>query len=209
VWKVPVGPDDPSRGPSEALVTLVVFSDFECPFCKRTAATFERILTESPKDVRLVWKDLPLPMHEHAEAAAELARVARAVKGDAGFWAAHDLLYEAQHDLGEPAFHRIADKLDLAWGPTWAAVRAARFGAILRADSALSDRVDVTATPTTFVNGKRLVGAQPYERTRALVDKEFEKARGMVAAGTAPAAVYTAIIGGGSEVPVPSDVPAR
>jgi protein-disulfide isomerase len=208
VWKVPVGPDDPSRGPADALVTLVVFSDFECPFCKKTTPTFERILSEHARDVRLVWKDLPLPMHEHAEAAAELARAARAAKGDPGFWAAHDLLYAAQPDLGEGALHRIADKLGLPWGPTWASVRAARFGAVIRADSALSDRVDVQATPTTFVNGRKLVGAQPYDRTSALVDAELEKAKRLVAAGTAPSAVYARIIAQGTEVPVPADVPA-
>ena len=63
VWNVPVGPDDPVRGPADALVTLVVFADFECPFCKRGTATLERLLSELPHDVRLVWKDLPLPMH--------------------------------------------------------------------------------------------------------------------------------------------------
>ena len=95
VWRVPIGADDPTRGPADALVTLVVFSDFECPHCKHATSIFEKLLADLPEDVRLVWKDLPLPRHAHAEGAAELARLARERHGDAGFWKAHDLLYEA------------------------------------------------------------------------------------------------------------------
>jgi protein-disulfide isomerase len=173
VWNVPVGPDDPVRGPPDALVTLVVFADFECPFCKRGTATLERLLAELPRELRLVWKDLPLPMHTQAEPAAELARFARAVRGDAGFWKAHDLLYAAQESLGDAAFRRIAGQLGLPWAQAQTAIREAKFGVTIQADVALSDRVVVEATPTTFVNGVKLVGAQPYERTRALVDAEL------------------------------------
>ncbi|HEX3594997.1 MAG TPA: thioredoxin domain-containing protein [Polyangiaceae bacterium] len=200
VWSVPVGPDDPARGPADALVTLVVFSDFECPFCKRSSTTLARVVTELPADVRLVWKDLPLPMHAHSESAAELARFARASRGDAGFWKAHDLLYASQDSLGESTFRRIAGQLGLPWTPAWASIRAAKFGASIQADVALSDRVLVEATPTTFVNGIKLVGAQPYERTRALVDAELTKARDRVRAGTARASLYAAIVSKGVQV---------
>jgi protein-disulfide isomerase len=207
VWNVPVGADDPARGPADALVTMVVFSDFECPFCRHATGTFERILTEHEGDVRLVWMDLPLPMHEHAEAAAELARVARAERGDAGFWAAHDLLYDAQDKLGEPMFREIARKLGLPWPSTLAAIRSARYGAIIQRDVALSDRVDVQATPTTFVNGRRLVGAQPYARTSALVDEELAHARRLVSSGTPRADVYRVIVSAGKQVSPPTDAP--
>lgn len=200
VWKVPVGPDDPVRGPADALVTLVVFADFECPFCKRGTATLERLLTELPRDVRLVWKDLPLPMHAQAEAAAELARFARASRGDAGFWKAHDLLYASQESLGDAAFRRIAGQLGLSWAAAQAAIREAKFGTSIQADVALSDRVVVEATPTTFVNGVKLVGAQPYERTRALVDAELAKARARVESGTDRSRLYAAIVSNGAQV---------
>jgi len=205
VWHVPVGPDDPSKGPADALVTLVVFSDFECPFCRRVVPTLDRVLAELPKDVRVVWKDLPLPAHPYAESAAELARVARAQGGDAAFWKAHALLYKAQESLGEATFQRIARELGLAWAPTRSAMRAARFGATIQADVALSDRVDVQATPTTFVNGIKLVGAQPYERTRALVDAELVKARHLADTGTPRGSIYAAIMAGGVQVAPPSD----
>jgi protein-disulfide isomerase len=200
IWNVPVGPDDPVRGPANALVTLVVFSDFECPFCKRGGSTLQRVADELPHDVRLVWKDLPLPMHANAEPAAELARYARAAKGDAGFWKAHDLLYASQDSLGEAAFRRIAGQLGLPWAQAQAAIREAKFGTSIQADVALSDRVVVEATPTTFVNGVKLVGAQPYERTRELVDSELAKARNLVESGTDRSKLYAAIVSNGAQV---------
>jgi protein-disulfide isomerase len=200
VWNVPVGPDDPARGPADALVTLVVFSDFECPFCRRGTSTLERVLTELPQEVRLVWKDLPLPMHAHAEPAAELARFARASQGDTGFWKAHDLLYAAQDTLGDAAFRRIAGQLGLSWTQAQAAIRAAKFGTTIQADVTLSDRVVVEATPTTFINGVKLVGAQPYERTRALVDAELAKARALVESGTDRGRLYAAIVSKGAQI---------
>jgi protein-disulfide isomerase len=205
VWRVPVGPDDPSRGPADALVTLVVFSDFECPFCKHATSIFDKLLAELPSDVRLVWKDLPLPRHAHAESAAELARVARERQGDAGFWKAHDLLYEAQDRLGEATFRRIADTLGLGWASTQQAIRGAKFGAVIQADVALSDRVLVEATPTTFVNGIKLKGVKPYEHVRALVDGELAKARRLLANGTSRPGVYAAIMAGGTQVAPPTD----
>jgi protein-disulfide isomerase len=200
VWNVPIGPEDPVRGAVDALVTLVVFADFECPFCKNVNPTLERLVAELPGDVRVVWKDLPLPMHANAEGAAELARFARATQGDVGFWKAHDLLYAAQQSLGERTFQRIAGQLGLAWTPAWAAIRAAKFGAVIQADVALSDRVLVEATPTTFVNGVKLVGAQPYERTRELVDAQLAKAHSMLDAGTPRASLYAVISAQGVQI---------
>jgi protein-disulfide isomerase len=206
VWKVPVDDRDPVRGPADALVTVVVFSDFECPFCKRAGPVFDKLLGDEPREVRLVWKDYPLPMHEHAETAAVIARMARELKGDAGFFRAHDLLYAAQ-PLEDAALREVARALDLGWGAVSSAIRSARFGAVLRADVALGDRVDVQATPTTFVNGRKLVGAQPYERVRALVDEELAKARRLVESGVPRGALYAHVIAEGKQVSPPSDVP--
>jgi protein-disulfide isomerase len=205
LWRVPAGPDDPSRGPPDALVTLVVFSDFECPFCKQATSIFDKLLAELPDDVRLVWKDLPLPRHAYAESAAELARLAREKQGDAGFWKAHDLLYEAQDRLGDATFRRIADQLGLGWASAQHAMRTAKFGGVIRADVALSDRVQVEATPTTFVNGIKLKGAKPYESVRAVVDAELAKARRLLDAGTARTAIYAAIMAKGTQVIPPTD----
>lgn len=202
---MPVTADDPVRGPADAIVTVVVFSDFECPFCKHEAETLARLRTDYATDVRVVWKDCPLPMHEHAMDAAELARAARAHAGDDGFWRAHDLLYAAQPDLGESSLHKIASALGLSWSSTRAEMKAARYGVVIQNGLALSDRVDIEATPTVFVNGKKSVGAQPYETLRALVDTERESALRIVGTGIARSNVYPHIVANGKEVPAATD----
>jgi len=219
IWKVPVGPDDPMRGPRGALVTVVEFSDFECPFCKREASVMKELLSDYPNDVRLVWKDCPLPMHPHAEAAAELARAARASQGDPGFWKVHDALYDAPGELGDALFQTISKDVGLRWEKVSVDIRAARYGEKIRANVALSDRVDVPATPTVFVNGRKLVGAQPYEKLRALVDEERDKARKSAAAsapisraanganGAGGNTFYDSLISVGKEVEPPTDLP--
>jgi protein-disulfide isomerase len=146
-------------------------------------------------------------MHPHAAAAAELARVARAQLGDDGFWKAHDLIYAAQPNLGDAAWKTISEKLGLKWSDVRQAIKTARFGAILRTDSTLSDAVDVPATPTLFVNGKKLVGAQPYEKVKALVDAELTGARTAVQNGASRASLYQAVVEKGRRVPVPADAP--
>ena len=87
VWNVPVLPDDPLKGPKDALVTVVVFSDFQCPYCKKVEPTLAQLSAAYPNDVRFVWKDDPLPFHPRAKPAAILARQAYKAKGNAGFWA--------------------------------------------------------------------------------------------------------------------------
>lgn len=177
VHDVPVGPDDPVRGAVDARVTVVVFSDFECPFCRRHADNLERLRSDFPEAVRLVWKDLPLPSHPHSRAAAELARAARAHGGDAAFWKAHDLLFAAQSEFGAPAFRRIASALGLAPGPTLAGMREARHGVVIQAGITLADALRLDATPTSFVNGRKLGGAVPYPVLRSLVERELSGER--------------------------------
>jgi protein-disulfide isomerase len=207
VWKVVVGKDDPAKGARDPIVTLVVFSDFQCPFCRRGADVLAEVLAGLPDDVRLVWKDCPLPMHSEAEPAAEFARAARARFGDDGFWAVHGLLYQSQETLGDDTYKQIAAKIGLPWGPTLASMKAARFGAVIQAGVALSDKVDVPATPTTFVNGRKIVGAQPYEVVRAVVDEELTKANALVGKGVARKDVYSTLVSTGKEVSPPTDTP--
>ncbi|HVU02346.1 MAG TPA: thioredoxin domain-containing protein [Polyangiaceae bacterium] len=209
VWKASIGPDDPVLGEKNAPVTIVVFSDFECPFCRKSAAMLDELRASYPRDVRIVWKDLPLPTHPHAEAAAELARVARAQLGDAGFWKAHARLYASQQDFGDAGFHAIADELGLAWADVRAAIRTTRFGKVIEAGVAESDTLDVPATPTFFINGRKVVGAQPLEVVRPIVDAELVKARARLASGTRPESLYDSIVANGKAVTPPSDAPAQ
>jgi len=173
----------------------------------------KELVSDYPSDVRVVWKDCPLPAHPQAEPAAELARAARASFGDAAFWKVHDSLYESQSELGDALYQKIAKSVGLRWEKVSAELKGARYGEKIRASLALSDRVDVPATPTVFVNGRKLVGAQPYEKLRALVGEELDKAKaraGSGGTGSSPpsgSALYDTLISTGKEVEPSTDLP--
>lgn len=193
VHRVPVG-QSPSRGPADALVTMVVFSDYQCPFCKRFEPTLAAVLAKYPSKVRVVWKDQPLPFHEHARRAAIFAREARAQKGDAGFWAAHDKLFELAPALDKPALEQAAKDLKLTLKKVQDAVKNDKFKAQLDQELELADDVHASGTPHTFVNGRRLVGAQPLEKVLVVVDEELKKAEAKVAAGTPAKDLYETLM---------------
>ena len=208
IWKVPVDREDPTRGPSDALVTVVVFSDFQCPFCKQAATTLSELFEEYSEDARLVWKDFPLPMHVHAEPAALFALAVWHDKGNSGFWAAHDLLFEQQAQLDEARFRSIARRLGgLDFRRIQAGMRQKRHGEAILRDVTLAERVDVHLTPTVFINGRRIVGAQPLEKYEELLREELEKAEALVEAGTPRAALYARLIANGQQLEPPSDLP--
>ena len=115
IWKVPVAKDDPIKGPKDALVTIVEFSEFQCPYCKRVNPTLQQVIDKYKDDVRIVWKDNALPFHKRAKPTATLARMAYVQKGDKGFWEAHDALFESQPKLEDTDLEAIAKKLGLVW----------------------------------------------------------------------------------------------
>jgi protein-disulfide isomerase len=170
VRAVPVG-DSPARGDARAPVTIVVFSDFQCVYCQRVEETVAALRERYGDRLRIVWKNAPLPFHSRAEPAAELAMEARAQKGDAAFWAAHDALMERRGRLEDADLRAIAASLGLDVTAAMNAVAARKHAARIREDLALAAQLGVDGTPTFFINGRRLVGAQPLERFVALVDR--------------------------------------
>lgn len=195
VWFVPVHGGDPVRGPRDALVTVVVFSDFECPHCRRAAETLEQLSAAYPEDVRIVWKDDPLPRHTRARAAALFARAAQSEGGNDAFWAAHAALYARQPNFGTEDFEAIAHDIGVDWNAARRALKSERDAARVEAGMALSRELDLRATPTLFFNGRKIEGARPADEMRAVVDVELERARELVQAGTPAASVYEHIIG--------------
>jgi protein-disulfide isomerase len=190
---VPVG-QSPQRGPSDALVTLVVFSDFQCPFCKKVEPTLSALRVRYGDRLRIVWKDEPLPFHPRAVPAAQLAREARAQKGDNGFWAMHDELFERQPKLDDADLEAAAAKIGLNAKAAMAAVAAKKHKAGMDKDMELGDDVQASGTPHFFVNGKRMVGAQPQDKFEKVIDEELKAAQDLVAKGTPKAKVYDAIM---------------
>lgn len=191
-WQVPVG-SSPVKGSTDALVTIVEFADFQCPLSKSTAPVLDRLVAELPADVRVVWKEDPLAIHPRAEAAALLAREAFAERGALGFWAAHDRLFALQSDLDDQQLEELAKALELE-ATAAHALSEPKYTSAIDADIGLADGLEVVTTPTLFVNGRRLEGAQRYEALRAVVDEELAKARDLVAGGVARVDVYTEIL---------------
>ena len=188
VWKVTLG-KSPSRGPRDALVTLVMFSDFECPYCKRLAATFDDLAKRYPKELRFVSKQTPLPFHPNAGPAAELALEAFAQGKEKAFWQVHDALM-ATTDLGDASLDAIAGTAKLDVKRARAAIVNAKHRAIIEGDQDLAESVEATGTPTSFVNGIKVVGARPLEDFVAVVDTELARAKALRAKGTPADRIY-------------------
>jgi len=203
IWRVPVEKADPSRGPADALVTLVLFSDFQCPYCKRVEETLAALEQKYGADLRIVWKDYPLPFHDRAVPAAVLARVALAKKGAKGFWQAHHALFEGQDDLDDGALKAIAKGLGLSWTEIQKAITEHRFKDVFEASEDLAKTLRVSGTPCAFVNGYRVAGAVPTERFVAVIDAQFAKARAMADDRHSQAGIYEAIAKTGQQTDEP------
>jgi protein-disulfide isomerase len=211
VWRVPVT-GAPAEGSPVAPVTIVEFGDFQCGFCVRAEKTLAQIRSTYGDAVRVVWRDDPLSFHERANAAAELAREARAEKGDAGFWAAHDALLAARGDLSDSALDALSRRLALDPTRVASAIAENRYQDGIDDDLEVADDVGAEGTPTFFINGRRLVGAEPFDSWKPILDAEIAHARALTAKGTLPSALYDAIIQGGRVAPDPRmvkvDLPA-
>ena len=196
-YQVPVDADDPQRGSREALVTIVAFSDFQCPFCSRATATLTELEASYGADLRIVWRDQPLAFHQNAEPAALLAREAYAQQGDAGFWRMHDTLFTNQRQLEREDLRRYAREQGLDASRVRRALETRASLPKIEASSALGNRIGASGTPTFFINGRKLAGAQPAAAFRTIIDEELRTARARVLAGTARANVYADITAGG------------
>ena len=194
VWKVPLLPTDPVRGPKDALVTIVEWSDFQCPYCKRVEETLQQVLKTYGNDVRLVWKDSPLPFHKRAKPAAAVARVAYDTKGDKGFWEAHDALFESQPKLEDEDLQAVAKKLGLNWNQIKKAIDDDKYAPIYAAGMELGSDLQARGTPHFFVNGYRIKGAQPFDKFKEVIDAQLAKAKALVAKGTPRDQVYDEIM---------------
>ncbi len=202
VWKVPVG-QSPVRGAPTALVTIVEFADFQCPFCKKVEETLRQIRTKYGADVRFVWKNEPLPFHPRAEPAAEVAYEARAQKGDAGFWDAHDRIFDSQPKLEDPDLLAVARDMHLNASAVEQAMRQHKYKRILDDETDFAEDMQAEGTPHFFINGRRLVGAQPLDRFTAIIDEELAHAKAVLAKGVSASALYETLIKSGREPPPP------
>jgi len=185
--KVELRPDDPVRGPAAAKVTVVLFSDFQCPFCARVEPTLKRLADEYGKDLRIVWKHQPLAMHPNAMPAAIAAEAAR----DQGkFWQMHDKLFERQQQLSDATYRQVAGEIGLDARRFQAAVESKKGAARIAEDQKLAGELGVNGTPTLFFNCRQVVGALPYESMKPVVEDELRKADALLKGASPDAAFY-------------------
>jgi len=216
VFKVPIG-KAPVRGNANALVTIVEFSDFQCPYCKRVEPTLKALREKYGDKIRLVWKNEPLPFHPRAEPAAEVALEARAEKGDAGFWDVHDRLFESQPKLADQDLENVAKDAGLDVQKVDDAIKTHKWKSVLDDDTDESEDFQASGTPHFFVNGRRLVGAQPEEKFDAIIDEEIKKAQDLLAHGVKPDQIYETLTKDGKgpaalekkDVPLPQSAPVK
>ncbi len=169
--KVDVGAA-PVKGPSDAPVTLVAFSDFECPFCSRAAITVRQLEKEYEGKLRVAFKHQPLANHVNAKPAA-VASLAAHEQGK--FWEYHDKLFANQTSLDRASLERYAQELGLDMGKFRSALDSGRFDEHISADATQGSQIGAQGTPTFFVNGRRITGAKPIEVFRKMIDDELRK----------------------------------
>lgn len=168
-----VGADGfPARGPADAAVTLVEFSDFECPYCSQVVPTLERIHSSYGDRVRIVFRQFPLDsIHPHARKAAEAALCAHEQER---FWAMHDALFEERETLTIERLKQIAAGLGLDAETFDACLDSGRTAEAVETDVREGRRLGIKGTPVLFVNGRPLSGARSFEELAAIIDEELE-----------------------------------
>lgn len=160
----------PSKGPKNAPVTVIAFSDFQCPFCSRAVPLLKQVEENYKGKVRIAFKHLPLSFHDKAQLAAEASMAANE---QGKFWEYHDKLFENQTALDRPSLEKYATDLGLNATKFKAALDSGKYKKFVEDDAKLAGTVGASGTPTFFVNGKSIVGAQPFDEFRKSIDAEL------------------------------------
>jgi len=165
----------PSKGPEYAPVTIVKFEDYQCPFCREVQPIFTELLSRYNHKIRLVHKDLPLEaIHPLARPTAEAARCANE---QGKFWTYHDKLYASAPKLSAEDLKNYAKELGLNVGLFDRCFATGKYRAIVKKDISDGVQLGLTGTPTFFINGREISGAQPLETFVTMIDEELGQAK--------------------------------
>lgn len=170
--EVAEGDGSPAKGPAGAPVTLIEFSDFECPFCSRVVPAVDQVVATYGDQVRVVFRQFPLNIHPRAPKAAE-ASLCAADQGK--FWEMHDALFAAQRDLAIEQLKAKAAGLGLDAAQFDSCLDSGKHAAKVAADMADGQRAGVSGTPAIFVNGRFINGAVPFETLAKVIDDELTR----------------------------------
>jgi protein-disulfide isomerase len=162
----------PSKGPANARVEVIEFSDFQCPYCERAYPVVQQVLSTYGDKIHFVYRNYPLPSHPNAEPAAEAAACA-AEQGK--FWEYHNRLFEHQDKLGDTDLKDHAAALGLDSGKFTICVNTHKYQKDIASDISAANDVGVTGTPAFFINGRPLDGAQPFDVFKEVIDEELKR----------------------------------
>ena len=158
----------PAKGPANAKVTIIEFSDFQCPYCTRGKDTMDQVLKAYPNDVKVVFKNLPLPFHQQALPAAKAALAAHK---QGKFWEMHDELFANQQALKPEFYEATAKKLGLDVEKFKKDLTDPEIEKQINEDKELAAKNDIQGTPGFFVNGVAVKGAYPLDHFKTIIDR--------------------------------------
>lgn len=170
--------DDAIKGDKNAPVTIVEFSDFECPFCERFYTnTLPDLISEyiEKGKVRFVYRDFPLSFHRNARAASLAAECAKEQGGDDVYFRFHNKLYENQAGFDPENFKKWASEMGLKGTQFNECLDSEKYASEVDKDFQDGQQYGVTGTPAFFINGRRISGAQPFSVFKSIIDEELNK----------------------------------
>jgi protein-disulfide isomerase len=169
-----------ARGSSKAQVTIVAFSDFQCPFCSRVLPTLDKLVKDYPDKIRIFFRHNPLPFHSDAPLAAQAAVAAEA---QGKFWEMHDKLFANQQNLKRPDLEKYAKEIGLDVEKFKKDIDSPATKKRVDDDTELGKKLGVQGTPNFFINGRPVRGAVPYEQFKSTVDDELGRGKKLMAKG--------------------------
>jgi protein-disulfide isomerase len=210
-YRIGLGLPGHQSGPDNALVTIVVWSDFQCPYCAKQAPVLAALRDKYKDEVRIVYRHLAMGFHRDAALAAEAA-VAAAEQGK--FWAFHDQVFAHFGHLARADLERYAQAIGLDLPAFRAALDQRRYRDAIVAEGAAAEALGVDGTPTMFINGAPAVGAHTPAQLAPLIEAHLARSRELTSAGVPPSDFYALLMSGGagddradpSRVPVPATV---
>lgn len=169
--EIEVTEKDHIRGNPEAPVTIVEYSDFQCPFCQRFHPTLQQVLADYPDKVRWVYRHFPIDqIHPQARPAAEASECVAEQKGNDGFWQFADALFENQSRLGESLFKELAQNLGLDMAQFDACFSSRKYQERVETDLQEGISLGVRGTPGSFVNGELVEGAVSLASLKVVIE---------------------------------------
>ena len=162
----------PTKGSDDAIVTIVEWSDFQCPFCNRVAPTLAQIEKEYGDQVRIAFKHMPLSIHAQAPQAHAASEAAHR---QGKFWEMHDRIFANQRDLSAETLAGYAQEIGLDMDQFARDIEAEDVKKRIDSDMQQASKLGVTGTPSFFITGRYLSGAQPFPNFKRLIDEAIEK----------------------------------